>query len=68
VPVTHACNPSYIGGSDQEDHSSKPAQANSSRGPISKIHNTKIAGGLAQGVGPESKPQYKKEKNRANNI
>jgi hypothetical protein len=25
--VTHACNPSYSGGRDQEDHSSKPAQA-----------------------------------------
>jgi hypothetical protein len=28
--VAHACNPSYSGGSDQEDHGSKPAQANSS--------------------------------------
>jgi hypothetical protein len=29
APVAHACNPSYSGGSDQEDSSSKPAQANS---------------------------------------
>jgi hypothetical protein len=29
VLVAHACNPSYSGGSDQEDSGSKPAQANS---------------------------------------
>jgi hypothetical protein len=34
--VVHTCNPSYSGGRDQEDHSSKPAQANSSWDPISK--------------------------------
>jgi hypothetical protein len=28
--VTHACNPSYSGGRDQEDHDSKPAQTDSS--------------------------------------
>jgi hypothetical protein len=27
VTVAHACNPSYSGGRDQEDHGSKPAQA-----------------------------------------
>jgi hypothetical protein len=26
--VTHTCNPSYSEGTNQEDHSSKPAQAN----------------------------------------
>jgi hypothetical protein len=31
--VAHACNPSYSGGRDQEDHGSKPAQANSSPDP-----------------------------------
>jgi hypothetical protein len=30
APVVHTCNPSYLGGRDQEDWSSKPAQANSS--------------------------------------
>jgi hypothetical protein len=30
---------------DQEDHGSKPAPANSSQDPISKIHNIKIAAG-----------------------
>jgi hypothetical protein len=34
--VAHAYNPSYSGGRDQEDHSWKPAGANSSRDPISK--------------------------------
>jgi hypothetical protein len=28
VPVAHSCNSDYSGGKDQEDHSSKPAQAN----------------------------------------
>jgi hypothetical protein len=27
VPVVHTCNPSYLGGRDQEDPSSKPAWA-----------------------------------------
>jgi hypothetical protein len=35
--VAQACNPSYLGGRDQEDHSSKPAWANSLRDPILKI-------------------------------
>jgi hypothetical protein len=26
APVAHACNPSYSGGGDQEDHNSKPAK------------------------------------------
>jgi hypothetical protein len=41
VPVASACNPSYSGGTDQEDCSSKPAWANSSQDPISKIPNKK---------------------------
>jgi hypothetical protein len=43
--VAHTCNPSYSGVRDQEDHSSKPAQAHSSRDPISKIYITKKADG-----------------------
>jgi hypothetical protein len=35
--VAHACNPSYSGGRDQEDLSLRPAQANGSQDPISKI-------------------------------
>jgi hypothetical protein len=46
VPVAHACNPSYSGGKDQEDHSSKPAQANSSKNPILKKNQHKK--GLAE--------------------
>jgi hypothetical protein len=36
MPVTHTCNPSYSEGRDQEDHSLKPAQKNSSQDPIFK--------------------------------
>jgi hypothetical protein len=36
VPVAHACNPSYSGGRDQEDHGLKPAKANSLQDPIVK--------------------------------
>jgi hypothetical protein len=43
---------------DQEDCSLKPAQANSSKDPISKIPNTKRVSGVAQGVGCQFKPQY----------
>jgi hypothetical protein len=42
VLVAHASNPSYSGGRDQEDHSSKPAQANSSRDSYLKKPFTKI--------------------------
>jgi hypothetical protein len=38
--VTHGCNPSYSGGRDQEVHSLKPVQANSSWDSILKIPNT----------------------------
>jgi hypothetical protein len=41
APVAHACNSSYSGGRDQEDHSSKPARANSSQDPILKKPFTK---------------------------
>jgi hypothetical protein len=37
----HTWNPSYSGSRAQEDGGSKPALANSSRDPISKIPNTK---------------------------
>jgi hypothetical protein len=39
--VAHICNPRYLGGTDQEECSSKPAQANHSQDPISKISNIK---------------------------
>jgi hypothetical protein len=39
--VAHACDPSYSGGRNQEDHGSKPAWANSLQDPISKKPFTK---------------------------
>jgi hypothetical protein len=40
--VVHACNPRYSRDRDQEDCSSKPAQANTLPGPILKKPITKI--------------------------
>jgi hypothetical protein len=63
--VAHACNPSYSGGRDQEDHGLKPARAKSSVRPyLKKTLHRKGAGGMAQGVGPEFKPQYHKKKKK----
>jgi hypothetical protein len=59
--VAHACNPSYSEGRNQEDHSSKPAQANNYQDPISKNPSQKRAGGVAQGEGLEFKCQYQKK-------
>jgi hypothetical protein len=40
--VAHTCNLSYSGGRDQEDHGSKPTQANSSGRPyLEKILHKK---------------------------
>jgi hypothetical protein len=61
--VAHICNPSYSGGRNEEDHSTKPAMTNSFQGPISKNPSQKRAGGVAQGVGLEFKPQYNTSKN-----
>jgi hypothetical protein len=68
VTLLQICHilPSYSGGSDQEDHSSKPAWANSSRDPILKKPSQKRAGGVAQGVDPEFKPQHHKKKKKKN--
>jgi hypothetical protein len=55
--VTHACNPSYSGGRDQEDRGSKPVWANSSQDPIlKKIPSQKRAGGVAQDINLSSNP------------
>jgi hypothetical protein len=64
VLVAHVHNLNYSGGRDQKDHSSKPAWTNSSQDPISKNPLQKWADGVAQGVGPEFKPQYCKEKKK----
>jgi hypothetical protein len=55
--MAHAYDPSYLGGRHQENHGLKQAWANSLRDPLSKIPNTKKAGGVARRVGPEFKPQ-----------
>jgi hypothetical protein len=63
--VAHTCNPSYSGGRDQEDPGAKPAWANSSARPyLEKNASQKRAGGVAQGGGPEFKPQYQKKKKK----
>jgi hypothetical protein len=62
MPVAHTCNPSYSGGRDQEDLSSKPAWANNPRDPILKKPITKKDCVMAQSVGPKFKPQYRKKK------
>jgi hypothetical protein len=61
--MAHACNSSYSGGRVQENHVSKPAQANSSRDTILKIPiPQERAGGVAQSIGPEFKFQYHTQK------
>jgi hypothetical protein len=57
VPVAHAWNPSYSGGSDQEDCGLKPAQGNSSWDPIQKTLHKNRACGVAQDESPKFKPQ-----------
>jgi hypothetical protein len=65
VPVAHACHPSYSRGRDQEDHSSKPAQANSSERPYLEEPFTKI--GLVEWPkvkAPSSSPRTAKKKKK----
>jgi hypothetical protein len=50
LPQSHVCNPSYLGGWGREDHSSRPARANSSWDPISKITRAKWTRGMALAV------------------
>jgi hypothetical protein len=63
--AAHVYNPSYLGGRNQEHHSSKPAKANSSKDPISKKPITKKKGWWSGSrYRPEFKfkPQYHKTK------
>jgi hypothetical protein len=50
LPVAHACNPSYLGGKDQEDQGSKPDQEIVHETRSWKTHHKKRAGGVAQVV------------------
>jgi hypothetical protein len=60
--MTHTCNPIHSGGSDEEEHSSKPAWASSSQDLIlKKTHHKEKADGLAQGISPEFKIQDRKK-------
>jgi hypothetical protein len=64
--MVHDCNLSYSGGKDQENCGSKPAQENSSR--EKKSHRKIRSAAVAQGEGPEFKPQYHKKKKKQKNI
>jgi hypothetical protein len=55
--VVHACNPSYSGGRDQEDHGQIVQKILS----LKTLHKNR-ADGVAQSEGPEFKPQYCKKK------
>jgi hypothetical protein len=67
MPLAHARNPSYSGGTDQEDRGSNPAWAYSLRDAIlKKSPSQKRTGGVAQGVGPKFKSQYLKKKKKEN--
>jgi hypothetical protein len=52
----HTDNPSYSAGKDQEAHGSKPARQIVCETLSRKNPSQKMAGGVAQGVGPEFKP------------
>jgi hypothetical protein len=56
--MAHACNPSYSGGRDQEDQGSKPVRQIVHETYLEKKPSQKRAGRVAQGVGPEFKPQF----------
>jgi hypothetical protein len=61
-PVTHACNPSYSGGRDQEDGGWKPVPGIVPVTLSWKKRTQSQAGRVVQGVGPEFKLQYQKKK------
>jgi hypothetical protein len=65
--VSHICNTSYSGGRDQDcgwktvNSLRDPVLKNSSYTHTHTTTHTHKAGELAQGVGPEFKPQYHKK-------
>jgi hypothetical protein len=63
--MAHVYNPSYSGGRGQEDCGSKPVLANSLSDLCQKKKKSqKRAGGMAQDLGLEFKPQYHKKQNK----
>jgi hypothetical protein len=63
--VAHNCNPSYSGSRDQEDQGSKSARQIVPQDSILKNPSKNKAGGVAQGEGPEFKPQSRKKQTNA---
>jgi hypothetical protein len=59
-----ACNPSYSGDKDKDDCSSRPAWANSSQDPISKIAITKKGWCGALCFLCSNTPQHQKKKKK----
>jgi hypothetical protein len=63
APVAHTCNPSYSGGRDQENHSSKASLGKLFTRPYLKkkktLHKNR-AGGVAGGEGLSSSPSTTK--------
>jgi hypothetical protein len=74
--VAHTCNPSYLGGWDQEDHSSRPSPENSSQDSISRITRetdwrcgSKDRAPALQSCSPESNLQsYQKKRMRSGQM
>jgi hypothetical protein len=62
--VAHTCNPHYSGGRDQEEHIGTQPREIVHKTLSQKNPSQKRAGGMAQGVGPEFKPQYHKKKKK----
>jgi hypothetical protein len=60
--VAHSCNLSYSGGRDQEHHNSKSAQKNNLQDLITKKEKPTTKKRFAQGISPEFKPHYNKNK------
>jgi hypothetical protein len=67
--VAHACNPSYSRGNRLEGSRFKASRGKQFTRPyLEKNHHKKGAGGVAQGVGPEFKPQYHKKTKQNKNL
>jgi hypothetical protein len=68
APVAHACNSSYLGGSNQEDLGSKPARANSSTRPSLEKPFRKIGLLECLRVSMSSSPSTAKKKKKKKRI
>jgi hypothetical protein len=66
--VAHTCNPSYSGGREIRRIVVRSQPGQIVRDSLSQKKNPsqKKAGGVAQDVGPEYKPQYNQEKKNSN--